>query len=104
MKLRNSSWLLIVLTLTAWAKAEATLIPSALTLEVGGAAKLQLSGGNAGKSRWTSSDARVVEVFSNGYVIALRPGSARVDAGGAHCDVIVTQPRITVVDPSTLKQ
>src|SRR2546423_1692387 len=104
MKPRIACCLLIVLTLTTRTKADAKLRPSQVSLEVGGAAKLQLSGGNAGEPRWTSSDPRIVEVFSNGYVIGLRAGSARVDAAGAHGDVTITQPRIALVDPSTLKQ
>jgi hypothetical protein len=69
-------------------------------LEVGQAKQFK-----AESHQWRSSDPSVAKVYSNGFVIGLKPGTAQITAGGgAEFPVTVSKPDETLVDPSKFKQ
>src|SRR5205814_4930751 len=60
------------------AQATITLDNPTLTLDVGGADQLHVREPAGPDARWTTSDPTIAEVYQNGFVVALRPGPARI--------------------------
>jgi hypothetical protein len=74
----------------------------ALSLTVGSAERVPPPA--ASGARWTSSDADIVTVYGDSFVVALKPGRATIRAGSAERDVVVTLAEEQVGDPASLKQ
>jgi hypothetical protein len=98
-----TSAILVVISLDR-VRAESTDL---MSLEVGAATRLEPAKGigAAAAGSWSSSDPHVAQVFQNGYVVALRPGAARVRAGERQWNVnVAAPPPQQLVDPKTLRQ
>src|SRR4051794_373323 len=113
--MRNRSFALaaaMLLITRNFAVAGITIDRKTLDLDAGAAQPLHAQGAAAGDLRWTSSDPAIAAVYRNGYVVALRPGSAKISVAAAassaeapqQCAVTVTEPRAPLVNPATLKQ
>ena len=88
--------------------AAASIDPAALKLAVGEGKKLRSTSAPA---PWTSSDPFVAAVYSNGFVVALKPGEASIRAGGGGggngndaCRVRVLNPDEAVIPLAAIKQ
>lgn len=108
MRVRNTAMVLLVLCGWAMAQSRVALDVESLELTIGAFHRLQPSQ-NAPALKYSSSDERVAAVYSNGYVIALSPGTAVInaaasDGAGAKCKVTVESDQTKLIDPSTLQQ
>jgi hypothetical protein len=97
----------ILACVAANAQAAVMLDKPALALDVGDAEQLHATG--AVEAQWISSDPAIAQVFSNGFVVGLKPGNAKVSVGRtgeppAVCQVNVVTTRRPLVDPATLRQ
>lgn len=92
----------------ASAHAAVKLEPAALKLTVGDADQVKVSGADSTGAKWTSSDTRVAQVFGNGFVVGIKPGTARVSAqignSSGMCTVSVTKAQQKLVDINSIKQ
>jgi len=97
--------LLIValVSMSAAPAAKPTLAPASLVLDVGEAKKLELRGAGA-DAKWETSDPQLAAVYSNGWLIALKPGDVVVNAGGASSKVRVVDSADRLVNPATIQQ
>lgn len=80
-----------------------------VTVGVGGAARLRVPGVPPSALRWTSSSRNVADVYRNGHVVALSPGTAYMNAtwnggAGAQCVVSVIESFQPTVNAATLRQ
>src|SRR5688500_7544465 len=90
----------IAVSLIAFA-CPAIVAAEAVKLTVGGAERL---GADVSGAPWTSSDPKVAQVLSNGFVIGLTPGQATVKRGDAEYKVSVVEDNRPIVLPASLKQ
>src|SRR3569833_4589476 len=83
MQIVHRCWSLVpfLLLATLPAGAEVTLSPAATNAEAAAAGRLQAGG--EGARRWASAAPQVAQVFSNGVVVGVSPGQARVTVEGS---------------------
>jgi hypothetical protein len=82
--------------------AFAAIEPNELKLAVGEGTKLKATGDAT--SAWTSSDPAVATVYSNGIVVALKPGTASIKIGNDVCRVQVTNEDTRIRPLSSIQQ
>ncbi len=84
--------------------------PAKVAMALGDGIKLKPGGSLKGTTNasWTSSDPAVVEVLKNGWIIALKTGSATVrvsdGAGSQECPILVTNAAVKVREPKSIKE
>src|SRR5437016_6875975 len=106
----NSAWrvALMLCLVSTQAGAELVLRKTSLSLEVGGAEQLNLSKGERGNLKWSSSDTKIAQVYENGFVIGLRVGLAKVTARqgdqSADCVVNIGESNPPLSDPAKIQQ
>src|SRR5207244_11953782 len=89
--------------------ADLKLNKSSLSLEVGSGERLEASGEKSDAVQWLSSDPSVAQVYKNGFVVALHPGSAKISARSesaraTECQLSVKDAMQPLIDPASLQQ
>ncbi len=95
---------ILLFACAAIARGQNTLTKSTLKLEAGDVEQLRIKQGDDDAVRWTSADPLIAAVYGKGYICGIHPGTTKISAGDAVCDVTVAEPREPIVTAASLKQ